>query len=66
MDQMNRQQIEVICDRLSDLRTRASKEGNGLLAHLIAEALEEAEKVRISAIRPERARCGAADSETGR
>ena len=56
MDQTNRQQIEVICDRLSDLRTRASKEGNGLLAHLIAETLEEAEKVRISAISPERAR----------
>ena len=51
MDQTNRQQIEVICDRLSDLRTMASKEGNGLLAHLIAETLEEAEKLRISAMK---------------
>ncbi|UXN66187.1 hypothetical protein N8E89_23630 (plasmid) [Phyllobacterium sp. A18/5-2] len=66
MDQTNRQQIEVICDRLSDLRTMASGEGKGLLVHLIAEALEEAEKVRISAISPESSRCGATDSKTGR
>ncbi|MBZ9653580.1 hypothetical protein [Phyllobacterium lublinensis] len=48
MNQTIRQPIEVICDRLAHLRAMANEDGQAMLAYLIFEALEEAERIRKS------------------
>jgi hypothetical protein len=42
MDGSNSLAIDDICDILVEVRDRASREGYGLLLHLINEAFEEA------------------------
>jgi hypothetical protein len=48
MDGSNRLAIDDICDILVEVRDRASREGYGLLVHLIDEAFEEAASLRSS------------------
>lgn len=48
MDGSNRPAIDDICDTLGEVRDRASREGYGLLVHLINEAIEEAENIKSS------------------